>query len=277
MISLRQFVYLSIILLNACAPSLPEASSPIAPPPLNRQSKIAPFRAVVALDKSGSVREHHMPLPTLDEVQPLLDLVKTYGGELAFASICDDSLQPLLRLKIDEPPVLNPKYVASTFTDSDSQSTTNELFVSDQLAQFQEEEAKKKPHQQAHREALQAHEIKTQKALDIFFPKLKQLLQKPATCQETDINGLTQRLTLFLNEDATRWSQPPQRYALMVTDGLDTVNRTTVAFPKETTLLLVNGSGSKGVFAKVPHQHFEATSAAIEHMTNAIRTGGQKS
>lgn len=88
--------------LTACSsPSpIPAAANPQPPVLLS-----SPVRIYVAIDRTASVGASKIPKLKLDNLQPLLELVKKVGGEVRVAEICTSSDLRLNSFYMPEPPL----------------------------------------------------------------------------------------------------------------------------------------------------------------------------
>ena len=89
-------------------------------------------------------------------------------------------------------------------------------------------------------------------------------------CPTTDLWGAIARADLILAEPTTVWSVSPTKYALFITDGIDTVGQPEVTFTSELEVILINGSGNTGIFSRLPHSRFESTMSALDHIVASV-------
>lgn len=240
----------------------------------------APIRIVVAMDFTGSREKHRILSLTLEDLQPLFALLKKVGGEIAFLAICESSNRPALRLHLESPPRLNAQDFQRVAAPVPPDKNGNPFQLEEQQKQYEKEFAAYNQIQLANQQKLEAHKqqlARWQSAADTkiqqYQAQLKPLLSQPSNCQHTDIGGAVTRANLFLAEDTSTWSVPPKNYAVFITDGLDTVGQKPVAFNGETEVFLVNGSGSKGVLAQLPHKSFESPTAAFRYLSARVNSG----
>lgn len=241
-----------------------------------------PIKVAIAIDLSGSIHSHRIALPQVEHLQPIFELLGEAGGELAIGLICDDSNQPLVRVRIDEPPRIALDAIAISSPPEAPDPNTNPFdFVElhkaylEELAKYQEETAEIGRHLDEQKKVVRQHQEHVENVLSIAQKKIEPLLAQEARCQETDLWGAVQRINIFLAEDDSDWSQPPKSYAIFVTDGLDTQQNTTTNIAPQTEILVVNGSGSVGIFAAIPHKSFEAFSSALNYVRADFLKGGQ--
>jgi hypothetical protein len=84
---------------NSSTP-IPAAANPQPPAVLS-----SPVRIYVAIDRTASVNASKIPNLKLDNLKPLLELVKKVGGEIRVAEICTSSDLRLNSFYMPEPPL----------------------------------------------------------------------------------------------------------------------------------------------------------------------------
>lgn len=240
-----------------------------------------PIKVAVAIDLSGSIHSHRIALPQVKHLQPIFEILSKAGGELAIGLVCDDSNQPLARVRINEPPKIDLDVIAISSPPEAPDPNINPFdFVElqeaylEELADYQEETAKIGQHLDEHDEALEQHQEQVANALSLAHKKIEPLLSQKADCQKTDLWGAVQRINIFLAEDNSNWSQAPQLYALFVTDGLDTQQNASARIVPQADVLIVNGSGSIGIFSELPHKSFESFFSALSYIRSDFLKGG---
>lgn len=211
----------------------------------------APVKIVVMQDKSGSVTETRTQQLNEDHLRQLAEVVLARGGELAFGLIRGESNLSLLRMQLTEPPL------------------APELPTADgsRLVRIQKEKA----HEEARSKYDAVYAIWRDEALheiQAFMKAAKAQLERPASARKTDIHGAVLRADLFLAESDLVWSQPTHRYALFVSDGIDTSKKQPIDPVSGAQFILVNGAASIGSLEALAPERFESASAAI----NYIRT-----
>lgn len=275
-----------LLLAPGCAPS-PKPSNPSETPPpkttplpevaaaLAAEAKQKQLILALVRDGSGSIYENRIAPMTEQHLSLLVDLISAHGGELAIALACDDSNQPLLRFRAPQPPHL----VAETFNNPPEptlpdETTINALRLPEARqryetarARYEELKAEDVQRFQAHQKALAVDQTTVQKATKAFLHKTAPTLNEPANCQATDLHGAMHRVALFFDEEST-FEPAPHRVLLVISDGLDTRGKPPAVFENQPELILVNGSGSKGVFEAMPHKAFESLDAAIAFLVH---------
>ena len=288
---------LGTALLSSCTGAFlqtlqaPVAVSPSPAPTQVQPSSLVsanstPVKVGIANDFSGSTSEHRTHPPAITVFEPMFNVLKERGGELGLTEICEDSTQPLWRLRIAEPPKMDTKKLHNPSLPSspDTAPDSNPFDQVDRKQQYQKEledyqrlKAEDQKNWDTHNQALSEHQANVETQISAFKRKvLYPFLKKPVNCKTTDVLGAAKRLNLFLAEDGTIWSHPPTKYALFNTDGLDNVNDSPIRFQTDITIILVNGSGSKGIFKEVKHKAFESMTAAVNHIA-AVTKKGDKS
>lgn len=245
-------------------------------PPIVNPAKIA-----IAIDFSGSRETSRINQITLDDLSTLIDTISSQGGEIGVIAICADSNFPALRIRIESPPYLDPSGFnlavkptppkiegISPFKAAELQQEYQQ-----QLAQYQQFEAKSEKQIALHKQDLKRWQEQQKQKLNSFQSELKTLLQKPASCQNTDIWGAITRIDLFLNEDSSIWNLTPNNFAVLITDGEHNTDREPVVMQSEAEILLVNGAGKAGEIGNLNYKAFEAPVAAFEYLTHTVKRG----
>ncbi len=235
-----------------------------------------PFKVVMLLDFSGSSNQHRVQHPTPETLQPVLEALSTSGGAIAVGAICNDSNQPFTRIAIDEPPVFPAEQLHNpTFPTPVDETAVNPLRLPEKqrefevaLADFNHLTAEDKALLKQHEERMAAHQAASQAKIRTFTTAITPLLTRPTDCTQTDLWGGLQRTDLLLSEDSSMWSTQPDFYLLVVSDGLDTGGKSAATLGSNPEILLVNGSGSVGVFADLEHKAFESVDAAIAYLAS---------
>ena len=246
--------------------------SPVEVPPASPH----PFKVVMLLDFSGSSSEHRIQMPSAETLQPLLEAIAAGGGVMALGGICNDSNQPFTRLAIAEP----PKFAAEKLHNPTPPSPVDETAVNPlrlpekqrefdlALAEYNQRKAEDEALIGQHQQAMEAHQSAVQAEIAAFSDAIAPLLTRPVDCGHTDLWGGLQRADLLLSEDSSIWSTSPDTYLLVVSDGLDTRGKAAVTLTSSPEVLLINGSGSVGIFADLEHKAFESVDAAIAHLAS---------
>ena len=124
-------------------------------------------------------------------------------------------------------------------------------------------------------EQLQQHNVTTQtqnkQKIERLKTQIKPLLEQPAKCQETDLKTAIAKVALIAQEPRV---VKGKQFALFVTDGIDdvfgTTKRPTAKLPEDMEVLLVNGTGSSGIFADISHKRFESVDSAVNYIIETM-------
>lgn len=238
-------------------------------------SATTPNRLVVVQDMTGSLEQHRVKRLQSQQLKPLLALLADKGGEIAVLNVCQDSNNPMQRLRIAQHPKFDPQKLQNPIPPQPVDPNVNP---------FQRRE-----HEQAYQEAFQTYRetletdlavvanhqqtvkdwrAKSQTESDRFLAEIKSLWEQPHNCPSTDIYGAISRAELFFNEDTSIWTREPQNWIVFITDGIHNTPNQAVSLSSNTKVLLVNGGDSIGIFQDIPHLPFEAPSAAIKHIVH---------
>ncbi|MEO1294726.1 MAG: hypothetical protein AAFW75_02815 [Cyanobacteria bacterium J06636_16] len=253
---------------EAIAQESPSLDIPAPPPP--------PFKVVVLLDFSGSSDQHRVQHPTPETLQPLSEALANSGGAIAVGAICNDSNQPFTRISIDEPPIFPEEQLHNpTFPTPVDETAVNPLRLPEKQREFEEAladynhlAAEDKALLKQHQKAVEAYQAAGLAKIRTFKTEIAPILTRTTDCTRTDLWGGLKRADLLLSEDASRWSTQPDFYLLVVSDGLDTQGKSAVTLNSNPEILLVNGSGSVGIFADLEHKAFESVDAAIAYLAS---------
>jgi hypothetical protein len=236
-------------LLFGCQPEQKPAADSAA-----AENRPPTVRIAVVLDKSGSATRNRIPPLRLEHFEPLLDVLRQRGGELAMGRIQEDSNLPLERLRIDPPPPPPPPL-------------PNNLNPFEVEKVSQHDEAQKK----YERSVEQRRQTLEEDILD-FRNRLQPLLDAPANAQRSDIGQAVTRTELFLQEP-TRHPHTV-KYAVLITDGADNVTRQLPPLDSGATYVVVNGSGVLGVLDALTPRAFESPIAAFDYVSRLASEGG---
>ena len=236
----------------------------------------APNRIVVVKDNTLSREQHHLPPMTLDAVQPLLDLLKQYGGEFALITLCDRSDRPAERVYIATPPTLSPSALHQTNKPTPPDTKGISPFqlediqqeYQDKQTRYQQQQAENKQIVAQHQAALAQWEQDSEQTLETFSAQIKPLLEAPATCRESNVWEAILRSDSFLIESHEIWAHSPKNFLLLLTDGLHNTDTPPVQMEANAEVVLVSGSGESGVFGSFHHQSFEAVDAAVRYIVD---------
>lgn len=236
-------------------------------------SDVIPVLAFIAIDQSTSMGMARVASTKLENFQAIDEALIKTGGTLAISSICQNSNRPLLRATLDPPPTLpsitmeKPPEVPNT--------TAGNPFTARKRSDVYQKEAQEYDKKLAtinkaltdFQGKLAAQQTHNRQELDTIKAQVKEIIEHPRNCQATDIQNSIGRANLFFKEQ-TSWPKT-RKFALFITDGLDTFSKQPAQI-KADKVLLVNGSNDVGIFNNIPHQQFEAPSAALKQLGEAI-------
>jgi hypothetical protein len=212
---------------------------------LAANSSKQPFTIFIGIDRTGSTVSSKIPTLKFPQLERLARAAARVGVEIRLGVICTDSDRPLLAFFVPEPPVA-PQTLPSAPT---SASVDNMLKLPRLRANYEKVLV---AHQQAEAEyqkkvAAREQLIETEIA---NFKRGFELLQNKTQCGATDIYGMLKRADLYLNEVNPTWTQTPRKLALVITDGIETVNSTKpqpLQWTSKAEVILVSSGGEVGI------------------------------
>ena len=210
----------------------------------------ATLSANVGYSPSGSERETRTPQLTLDDMEPLVELLGQVGGELAVGTIDNRSNQSLVRLRIDIGP---EEPVAPSPADNSLERWQQQNAFRKQKAEFEHQ-------QQAWQDAMQER-------ITAFQTAVEPILSAPSNAQHSPVWDAVRRADLFLSEPQVSESEP-HRYVVLITDGIDDVGAQPVPVHSGTRILMVNGAGQLGSLAVLRPQRYESIGAAVDQLVS---------
>ncbi|MEM6866765.1 MAG: hypothetical protein AAF528_00075 [Cyanobacteria bacterium P01_C01_bin.121] len=235
----------------------------------NVAPKSAPVKAVLVLDQTGSAQKHRIKFEA-ENLRPLFNTLIEVGGELAFFLICDEGEQPALRLRIPEPPLIKVNEADHLDPYVQPETDGNPFHLAEAQAEYAAQLKTNQTLIEQHRQILEDHQQTAKAELELFLQDLESFLNEDMVCPTTDLWGAIARADLILAEPTTVWSVSPTKYALFITDGIDTVGQPEVTFTSELEVILINGSGNTGIFSRLPHSRFESTMSALDHIVASV-------
>jgi hypothetical protein len=240
-----------------------------------RQSKATtPIKIVVAIDQSGSMEDARVNYVNFADLQPILQKLEQSGGEIAVSAICDHSNRPLERLSLPESPKIDEKFLTlpapvSQLVDEGSpfEKDDREKAHAAKVASYNSQIEQINTAITDHKKQLQLHRQDAQKLIGEAKPKIEMILKSPRDCQNTDIQSSLNRAKWYFEEST---SKPHKRFALFITDGLDSFSEAPASLPSDAKVILVNGSRNVGIFNKIKHDRFESPKTAIAHLVDLM-------
>jgi hypothetical protein len=269
-VSFRKIIS-GLVLASLSACNAEAQNTPSKPTITNTTSSVKvqllpPVITFVSLDKTNSTASTKIPAAKSTDFQPLVEQIKQRGGEVRVGVICNDSDKPLASFYLAEPPTI-PTAPAPL-------PPTGKVNPLDLPKLRKEHSAKVTDHekQMASYKTLIAERDKEadQRSQD-FITQLEALTSKPSKCQSTDIVGMVKRGDLFLGE-TNRWQQTPKKFALLITDGLETHQAPpkSLHFTSEPKVVLVSSGGQTGILQPLlgNNQPYESIASAIRFITS---------
>jgi hypothetical protein len=222
----------------------------------------SPVRVACMLDQTESTHETRVPQLKVGDFEDLLSLISEVGGELAVGAIRDQSDRPLLRCRMEPRPaqeLIQPP-------DPNMNVFQRQKLIRKYLADKQE----------ADRQDAAWRDRNRMRA-DSFRRKLQELLGLPLA-DRTDIRSALARARLFLDEPDGDETQPPFRFCLLHTDGLETLRARgpLASMGSGTTVLVVNGSASLGLLAPLHPVQMEGFAAAVRYLRNRLKENSSR-
>lgn len=244
---------------NSHAP-IPSVSNPQPPAILS-----SPVRIYVAIDRTASVSDSKIPSLKLDNLRPLLELVKNVGGEVRVAEVCTSSDLRLNSFYMPEPP-LAPQPPAAM----PKSGTVNPLQLPKLQKQYDLQAQAYQQQLSSYDRAVALRQQEAQRNSTEFTTKISKILEQPPNCKASDVVGTIERGDLYLSE-AGNWRQPPRNIALLITDGLETArnNPKKVQFASNPQVLLVSSGGRAGILQPLlgSNKPYESIEGAVRFIT----------
>jgi hypothetical protein len=222
----------------------------------NQTPQRNPIRMAVFQDKSGSANTTRTEQLTEQDFASPIGLLRCTGGELAVGIVDDVSNTSLVRLRIEPPPT------APVVLD-----VSNVFERAQQDAAFQER-------LNEYKEGVNKWRAETDSRAGAFLARISEVLQQKSNAKKTNVWSALSRADLFLNESDATWPRSTRRYAVFNSDGVDTARSKPVAIKSGARLIVVNGTGSTGVFQSLNPERFESVQAAFQFIS-AKEKGGK--
>lgn len=246
---------LSLLLTSGCGGPIAGIHDPTSISTVARSVPTSsPLLICVLDDKTMSMgKARSTPVQEKDLLE-LVALLRESGGELGFSLIGEATSLPLLRVRIPSPPSPPAK------------PADDNPFV----------RAEKRP---AFSEATRRYEADYQKweadvnqRVSNFLNAARQRLAVPVKDRTSPVYEAIARAQLFLGEQGG-WPENSRRMIVLQSDCQDTTRHKPVEMRSDTTVFVVNGSGSLGVFTDVESKpkQFESLPAALESIKTEVR------
>ena len=225
----------------------------------------SPVRIYVAIDRTVSVSASKIPNLKLDNLQPLLELVKKVGGEVRVGEVCTSSDLRLNSFYMPEPPQAPQPPAAMP-----KPGTVNPLELPKLQQQYDLQAQAYQQQLSTYDRAMAARQLQAQRNSSKFTSKISKILEQPPSCKASDLVGMVERGDLYLAE-AGNWQQRPRNIALLITDGLETArnNPKKVEFISKPQVLLVSSGGQAGILQPLlgSHKPYESIEGAVRFIT----------
>lgn len=205
-----------------------------------------PARIAIMQDKTASTNSTRTQQMKLEDLNPLIELLKRSGGEICFGLIRDNSNRSLTRLRIEEQP--------------EKPNKKNTIAA-----------ARERP---KYNKVIAEHEESSAQRIESFKKEITPLLQQKANAMRSDIWGAVMRADLCLSEDDSSWRQKPLRYAVIVSDGIHDANTRFTPMKSEAKVIFVYGSPNPGPLERLKPMRFESAEAAFRFIA-APKQGGK--
>jgi membrane-associated protease RseP (regulator of RpoE activity) len=241
------------------ATSTPVVSNNITPKNIAATPIKAPVKILVAIDLTTSSDENKVPTPTISQMKDLAKVAMEHGGDVRVDAIESNSDKSMVAVSFSQPeaalPALEPL----------SEDNVNPLDRPKLRQAYAEKQRTYTVAQQQYQERTARRQADNQQQLDRFLAQVQPILKKRGTYNSTDIVGMVKRGNLFLNEPDPSKTREPQRIALLITDGVETVRRNPdkIKFADRTDVTIVGCE--KGI---LPGQQFESLDSAIRYISN---------
>jgi hypothetical protein len=268
-ISIKKIIFgLVLVSLSACNTEVQKNSSQSTTTNTTPKSQLlAPVITFISLDKTASTTNSKIPAAKSTDFQPLVEQIKQRGGEVRVGIICKNSDKPLASFYLPEPPTIPsaPDPLPKT-------RQVNPL----NLPKLRKEHSAKitdYEKQMASYKTLVAERNKeADRRSQDFITKLDALTSKPSNCQSTDIVGMVKRGDLFLGE-TNHWQQTPKKFALLITDGIETSQAPpkSLKFISKPKVVLVSSGGQIGILQPLlgdNNKPYESIASAVRFITS---------
>lgn len=257
---------LSATLAVACGTTDAAPPSIVAGP--ERVSCEAVPVVALLLDKSRSAPVSLVSQLAVEDLDPLIELLRGCGGELAVGAIRDRAATPMVRLYVETPPDPPVRERAPEIG--------NPMILAEQRARLD----------RAYKEQLAAYEPVsrrwagvTERAIETFRDHVQAVIAEPTTSPSTNIWAALRQTDLFLNESREgrdKNANPriqTRHFLVALTDGIHTAAGQAYRLESKPELFIVNSAGEAGVFAGMNPRRFESFSATLRAI-GAVRSPG---
>ena len=209
-----------------------------------------PLIAVAALDTTGSMKSAGTNPPLLEDFYPMIERLSECGGELAVIFIRDRAETGAERLPFPEPPAVPPRPIKREDEES--------YEFSDRLDYFNSKVLERQNWIEANRSVMQPR-------IDAFLGAVKHRMERPLA-NATDFNSAMNSADVVLGEGDSIWIEHPEKFLIVVSDGIDTQRRPRFAFRSGAKVYWVNATTDEKALAGLEFSRFESFAAAIRNI-----------
>lgn len=209
-----------------------------------------PLIAVAALDTTGSMKSAGTSPPILEDFYPMIERLSECGGELAVIFIRDRAEIGAERLLFPEPPAVPTR--PTKLEDEESYE------FSDRLDYYNSKVLERQDWIEANRSAMQPR-------IDAFMGAIKQRMERPLA-NATDFNSAMNSADVILGEGDSVWMEHPEKFLILVSDGIDTQRRPRFGFKSGAKVFWVNTTTDEKALAGLQSTRFESFAAAIRNI-----------
>lgn len=205
----------------------------------------APFRIAVVVDKTASAPIMRVPQPTAQDFEPILELCRELGCDIAVGAVRDVIREPLVRLHVESPPLLPLEPTPDP----------NPFRRRDERVQYVRE---KQHYQEGHKQWQESAEPRIER----FRAELTRLLQQRPDAPRTELWKELELAEIFLAEP-DRENQLGHRFLMICSDLGHNTSSKAIAIRSGATPLVVTGMSDAGVLKWLnPAARFQSLEAA---------------
>jgi hypothetical protein len=219
-------------------------------------------KILVGIDLTNSSDANKVPNPTISQIKEIAKVGMESGGDVRVDAIESNSDKSMVAVSFPEaedalPPLEPPP----------SEADVNPLDRPKLRKVYAVKQRTYAAAQKQHEQRAARRQADNQQKLERFLAQVQPILKKRGSYNSTDIVGMVKRGNLFLNEPDPSKKREPQRIALLITDGLETLRRNPgkIKFADRTDVIIVCGGGETGI---LKGQQFESLDSAIRYLGN---------
>jgi len=272
----RRSALVLLIATVGVACSTTDAAPPVVPIAAPRASCEAVPVVALLLDKSRSAPVSLVSQLGVRDLDPLIELLRACGGEIAVGAIRDRAATPMVRLFVQGPPA--PPVLETV------PEIGNPMILAERRARAERDY---KRNLAAYEPVSRRWTAATGTAIEQFRHDVQGVIEEPTTSPSTNIWAALRQADLFLSEPregraegtgARSSASVPARHVLVaLTDGIHTAAGDAYRLQSRPELLIVNSTGEVGVLAGMNPRRFESFAAALRAIggVRAPRFSGQ--